>query len=62
MGEWATWTPPSEMIKRQPEAAKWARVLRRADGAHFIVMIDRQALPAWAAFFRSAWWVSSVPN
>ncbi|MGL5734357.1 MAG: L,D-transpeptidase family protein [Beijerinckiaceae bacterium] len=24
-GEWATWTPPREMIKRQPEAAKWAR-------------------------------------
>lgn len=24
-GEWATWTPPKEMIKRQPEAAKWAR-------------------------------------
>ena len=23
--EWATWTPPPEMIKRQPEAAKWAR-------------------------------------
>ena len=23
--EWATWTPPKEMIKRQPEAAKWAR-------------------------------------
>lgn len=23
-GEWATWTPPKEMIKRQPEAAKWA--------------------------------------
>ncbi|WP_243370843.1 L,D-transpeptidase family protein [Microvirga solisilvae] len=23
-GEWATWTPPREMIKRQPEAAKWA--------------------------------------
>ncbi len=23
--EWATWTPPREMIKRQPEAAKWAR-------------------------------------
>lgn len=23
--EWATWTPPAEMIKRQPEAAKWAR-------------------------------------
>ncbi|MFG1421141.1 L,D-transpeptidase family protein [Roseixanthobacter liquoris] len=22
--EWATWTPPKEMIKRQPEAAKWA--------------------------------------
>ena len=22
--EWATWTPPREMIKRQPEAAKWA--------------------------------------
>ncbi len=24
-GEWATWTPPKEMIKRQPEVAKWAR-------------------------------------
>ncbi len=24
-GEWATWTPPREMIKRQPEVAKWAR-------------------------------------
>src|SRR5918993_1261457 len=24
-GEWATWTPPKEMIRRQPEAAKWAR-------------------------------------
>jgi lipoprotein-anchoring transpeptidase ErfK/SrfK len=24
-GEWATWTPPPEMIKRQPEVAKWAR-------------------------------------
>jgi lipoprotein-anchoring transpeptidase ErfK/SrfK len=23
-GQWATWTPPREMIKRQPEAAKWA--------------------------------------
>ncbi|MFG1302227.1 L,D-transpeptidase [Xanthobacter sp. V3C-3] len=23
-GEWATWTPPKEMIKRQPEAAKYA--------------------------------------
>ena len=23
--EWATWTPPPEMIKRQPEAAKYAR-------------------------------------
>ncbi len=23
-GEWAVWTPPKEMIKRQPEAAKWA--------------------------------------
>ena len=23
--EWPTWTPPREMIKRQPEAAKWAR-------------------------------------
>ncbi|MBZ6415696.1 MULTISPECIES: L,D-transpeptidase [Methylobacterium] len=23
--EWATWTPPREMIKRQPEVAKWAR-------------------------------------
>ena len=23
--EWATWTPPKEMIKRQPEAAKYAR-------------------------------------
>jgi len=23
--EWATWTPPAAMIKRQPEAAKWAR-------------------------------------
>lgn len=23
--EWATWTPPREMIKRQPEAAVWAR-------------------------------------
>ena len=22
--EWATWTPPKEMIKRQPEAAKYA--------------------------------------
>jgi lipoprotein-anchoring transpeptidase ErfK/SrfK len=22
--EWATWTPPTEMIKRQPEAAKYA--------------------------------------
>ncbi|WP_428351920.1 L,D-transpeptidase family protein [Lichenifustis flavocetrariae] len=22
--EWATWTPPAEMIKRQPEAAKYA--------------------------------------
>lgn len=22
--EWATWTPPREMIKRQPEAGKWA--------------------------------------
>ena len=60
--EWATWTPPREMIKRQPEAAKWARVLRPTGGAHVIVMIDRQAPPAWAAFLRSAWWVSSVPN
>ncbi len=24
-GEWATWTPPREMIKRQPEVAKYAR-------------------------------------
>ncbi|OYY12409.1 MAG: hypothetical protein B7Y70_05490 [Rhizobiales bacterium 35-68-8] len=24
-GEWATWTPPKEMIQRQPEVAKWAR-------------------------------------
>jgi lipoprotein-anchoring transpeptidase ErfK/SrfK len=24
-GEWAVWTPPREMIKRQPEAAQWAR-------------------------------------
>jgi len=24
-GEWATWTPPAEMIKRQPEAAKYAK-------------------------------------
>jgi lipoprotein-anchoring transpeptidase ErfK/SrfK len=24
-GEWATWTPPKEMIKRQPEAAKYAK-------------------------------------
>ena len=24
-GEWATWTPPKEMIQRQPEAAKYAR-------------------------------------
>lgn len=24
-GEWATWTPPPEMIKRQPEVAKYAR-------------------------------------
>ncbi len=23
-GEWATWTPPKEMIQRQPEAAKYA--------------------------------------
>lgn len=23
-GEWATWTPPKEMIKRQPESAKYA--------------------------------------
>lgn len=23
--EWATWTPPAEMIKRQPEVAKYAR-------------------------------------
>ncbi len=23
--EWATWTPPKEMIKRQPEAAQYAR-------------------------------------
>lgn len=23
--EWPTWTPPREMIKRQPEAGKWAR-------------------------------------
>ncbi len=23
-GEWPTWTPPKEMIKRQPEAAKYA--------------------------------------
>lgn len=23
--EWATWTPPKEMIKRQPEVAKYAR-------------------------------------
>lgn len=23
-GEWATWTPPKEMIKRQPEVAKYA--------------------------------------
>ena len=23
--EWATWTPPKEMIQRQPEAAKYAR-------------------------------------
>ncbi|MGO4526666.1 L,D-transpeptidase family protein [Microvirga sp. 2MCAF35] len=23
-GEWATWTPPKEMIRRQPEAAKYA--------------------------------------
>jgi lipoprotein-anchoring transpeptidase ErfK/SrfK len=23
--EWAVWTPPAEMIRRQPEAAKWAR-------------------------------------
>lgn len=23
-GEWATWTPPKEMIERQPEAAKYA--------------------------------------
>ncbi len=23
-GEWAVWTPPKEMIKRQPEAAKYA--------------------------------------
>ncbi|MDN3590418.1 L,D-transpeptidase [Methylobacterium adhaesivum] len=23
--EWATWTPPKEMIRRQPEAAKYAR-------------------------------------
>jgi lipoprotein-anchoring transpeptidase ErfK/SrfK len=23
--EWPTWTPPAEMIKRQPEAAKYAR-------------------------------------
>jgi lipoprotein-anchoring transpeptidase ErfK/SrfK len=23
--EWPTWTPPPEMIKRQPEVAKWAR-------------------------------------
>ncbi len=23
--EWPIWTPPAEMIKRQPEAAKWAR-------------------------------------
>ena len=156
--EWATWTPPKEMIKRQPEAAKYARgmpggldnplgartlylyqngaytlytiyashrrpsrsatasraaasacsrqdmiapvltdagqdeggrpagigngvspgrsgaagagsandrsghVLRPTGGAHLIVMIDRQARSAWAAFFRSAWWVSSVPN
>jgi lipoprotein-anchoring transpeptidase ErfK/SrfK len=24
-GEWPTWTPPPEMIKRQPEVAKYAR-------------------------------------
>ena len=24
-GEWPTWTPPKEMIKRQPEVAKYAR-------------------------------------
>ncbi|MBZ9939254.1 L,D-transpeptidase [Mesorhizobium sp. BR1-1-16] len=24
-GEWATWTPPKEMIARQPEAAKYAK-------------------------------------
>jgi len=24
-GEWPTWTPPREMIKRQPEVAKYAR-------------------------------------
>ena len=154
--EWATWTPPKEMIERQPEAAKYAggmpggldnplgartlylyqngaytlytiyapatpesigtgvtsgcigllsqdmiapvftnagqdeggrpagigngvspgpgaagagsandrsgHVLRPTGGAHLIVMIDRQAPSAWAAFFRSAWWVSSVPN
>lgn len=24
-GEWAVWTPPKEMIQRQPEAAKYAR-------------------------------------
>lgn len=24
-GEWATWTPPKEMIQRQPEVAKYAR-------------------------------------
>jgi len=23
--EWAVWTPPREMIRRQPETAKWAR-------------------------------------
>lgn len=23
--EWPIWTPPAEMIRRQPEAAKWAR-------------------------------------
>ncbi len=28
--EWPVWTPPPEMIQRQPEVAKYARGMRRS--------------------------------
>ena len=60
--EWATWTPPREMIKRQPEAAKWARGMpgglrEPAGGPHAPSLSERRLLrstPSTPAATRNA--------